>query len=283
MGRKKTVDILRFSAEDEIPQDFLMSVSRKKISEDFTLHWHDFFEIELVLSGRATHLLNGKEYPLGRGDIFVLNPSDYHGIRVIEELELINIMLDESLIRTQLLDALLSCKRDIMFTLQEEEFDSVYPLFARLVEEFEAGRKYKEIFMKDILECIFITIARQFAFAYNPSSDADKEPVRRAILYIHSHFRDDLSLAEAAAITGLSEKYFCTLFHQSVGQTFKSYLNSLRANYARKLLETGMLSVTEACYASGFGSLSSFLREYKKNFSTSPGALKRQESEMKQI
>lgn len=98
MGRKKTVDILRFSAEDEIPQDFLMSVSRKKISEDFTLHWHDFFEIELVLSGRATHLLNGKEYPLGRGDIFVLNPSDYHGIRVIEELELINIMLDESLI-----------------------------------------------------------------------------------------------------------------------------------------------------------------------------------------
>lgn len=139
-----------------------------------------FLKLSFVLSGRATHILNGKEYPLGRGDIFVLNPSDYHGIRVIEELELINIMLDESLIRTQLLDALLSCKRDIMFTLQEEEFDSVYPLFARLVEEFEAGRKYKEIFMKDILECIFITIARQFAFAYNPSSDADKEPVRRA-------------------------------------------------------------------------------------------------------
>lgn len=275
MSRKKTVDILRFSAEDEIPQGVLMSVSRKKISKDFKLHWHDFFEIELVLSGKATHLLNGREYPLGRGDIFVLNPSDYHGIHVIEELELINIMLDESLIRTQLLDALLSYKNDIMFTLWADEFDSVYPLFARLVEEFEAEHKYKEIFMKDILECIFITIARRFAFAYAPFSEPDKEPVRRAILYIHSHFRDDLSLAEVAAITGLSEKYFCTVFHQSVGQTFKSYLNSLRANYARKLLETGMLSVTEACYASGFGSLSSFLREYKKSFFTLPGALKK--------
>lgn len=42
-----------------------------------------------------------------------------------------------------------------MFTLQEEEFDSVYPLFARLVEEFEAGRKYKGNFYERYIGVYF--------------------------------------------------------------------------------------------------------------------------------
>lgn len=51
MGRKKTVDILRFSAEDEIPQDFLMSVSRKKFQRILRCTGTIFLKLSLCFPG----------------------------------------------------------------------------------------------------------------------------------------------------------------------------------------------------------------------------------------
>ena len=40
------------------------------------LHWHEFYELELVLSGTGTHVLNGTEYPWERGRMHLLRLSD---------------------------------------------------------------------------------------------------------------------------------------------------------------------------------------------------------------
>ena len=36
------------------------------------VHWHDFYEIELVLSGKGTHLINNTEYEWRCGEIHFL-------------------------------------------------------------------------------------------------------------------------------------------------------------------------------------------------------------------
>ena len=40
-----------------------LSIRKKKL-HDYDLHWHDCFEIELILSGTAVHELNGTTYNL---------------------------------------------------------------------------------------------------------------------------------------------------------------------------------------------------------------------------
>jgi len=38
------------------------------------LHWHDYFEIEIVLDGTGTHQYNGTNYPLSEGCAYLLTP-----------------------------------------------------------------------------------------------------------------------------------------------------------------------------------------------------------------
>lgn len=43
------------------------------------LHWHEFYELSYVVSGKGEHRLNGSSYPLSSGTIFLLTPADFHG------------------------------------------------------------------------------------------------------------------------------------------------------------------------------------------------------------
>ena len=106
-------------------------------------------------------------------------------------------------------------------------------------------------------------------------------PMRRAILYIETHFRESPTLADAAAEACLSAVYFGNQFKKVMGETFISYLNSRKVSCAMMLLERGA-SVTEACYSAGFGSLSGFLYTFKKKTGLTPAEYKRLQVDSKE-
>ena len=94
--------------------------------------------------------------------------------------------------------------------------------------------------------------------------------IRTAAFYIKMHFREKLSLKEAAQSANLDEAYFSVKFHEVMGVTFKKYLNDIRLNCAGKALISTELSVADICYGSGFESLPHFHREFKKKYGVSP-------------
>ena len=50
--------------------------------EDLCLHTHaDFSELVIVLSGTATHVVDGEEYPIRKGDVFVIRNNTAHGYK----------------------------------------------------------------------------------------------------------------------------------------------------------------------------------------------------------
>lgn len=50
--------------------------------EDLCLHTHaDFSELVIVLSGTATHVVDGEEYPIRKGDVFVISNNTAHGYK----------------------------------------------------------------------------------------------------------------------------------------------------------------------------------------------------------
>ncbi len=54
--------------------------SRRYRIGSVTLHWHDFYEIEVVTDGMGTHTANGKTYEWRRGEMHLLCPVDVHEI-----------------------------------------------------------------------------------------------------------------------------------------------------------------------------------------------------------
>ena len=83
-------------------------------------------------------------------------------------------------------------------------------------------------------------------------------------------FLYDISLPEVAEKIGCHHVTLSRVFNLSAGMSFSDYVNLRRCNYAQKLLRRTNLSVTEIALNSGFGSLRSFNRTFKKIFSISP-------------
>jgi AraC-like DNA-binding protein len=94
--------------------------------------------------------------------------------------------------------------------------------------------------------------------------------IRRALTYLHHHFRDPVTLAEVACQAHLSPHYFSSCFHEATGASFQRYLCDLRLRFARSLLAVSSASVTDLCLASGFSTLSNFERAFKTCYGCSP-------------
>ena len=81
--------------------------------------------------------------------------------------------------------------------------------------------------------------------------------------YINEHFTENLTLEEVASLAGFSKYHFTRLFRQYADTSFYKYLNQRRIDHAKTLLLDPSLSVIEVALASGFSSLSAFLRMFK--------------------
>lgn len=247
---------------------------RKKKLFNYDLHWHDCFEIELILSGTVNQSLNGVTQTLGPGDIYLLNPTDFHSVKS-DGAEVFNIMFSESLLDEDILHKILSVDTNLLFHLSPVEFKNAVSIISQMVDEFNNTTNYSELYIKNLMECLFIIILRKHDFDFGKTGEKNVSGIRKSLLFIHSHFRENPSMADVAKVSGFNMNYFSSLFHKVTGKTYKEYLNTIKLEYAKKLVLSGHLSVSEICFASGFNSLPNFLKNFKAFYGTSPGTMRK--------
>lgn len=263
--------------KDVFHDNFQFYIGKRELSDNYPLHWHDYFEAELVLSGRGKYILNGVSHELKRGMLYLAKPTDFHEIQVTEKVTLYNMIFPETMLRPELLTRCFNCGNDLIIYLSAKEFSFMYSLYNQLIYEYGGTDSYHMIYQTNLLECVFITLLRKNVVSRRLSDHENMKPINRALIYIQGHFRENPSMRDAAAVADLNPHYFCELFHRTTGKPFKQYLNEMKLAYARKLLSCSELSVTDICYASGFSTLSHFLREFKAYFGTTPKQARKQD------
>lgn len=248
----------RLDKEKYIGKNERISVN-KRYAQNFPLHAHDFFEVEVVLYGTATQRINGKEYYLQKGSVTVLSPSDFHEVYIEKEDSLLvwNFALDDTVISIGKLEVLFS-SGGICRVLNEKDLIKVDTVMTLLEQETDNIGAIK--LLTEYLLSVLIGNKREF----NQIS-----PISKAIMYIETHFRENPSLSDVASQVGLSPVYFGNLFKTTTGQSYIDYINAKKVRCAAMLLESGF-SVAETCFSSGFGSLSGFLYTFKKVKGISP-------------
>jgi AraC-like DNA-binding protein len=87
--------------------------------------------------------------------------------------------------------------------------------------------------------------------------------------YIGEHFSEDITLGSIASEFGYSPQYFSRLFHRYMKVNLTEYVNIARVNYAKRLMGSDK-NVAEIAFESGFNSMPSFYRAYKKVFGELP-------------
>ena len=97
----------------------------------------------------------------------------------------------------------------------------------------------------------------------------------KCLEYIHLNFYESLSLELVARHLGVSSTYVSRLFNNSVGYSFTYYINTLRINYAKYLLQETTRPITQISFDCGYENVRHFNRVFKEMTGTSPRAYQR--------
>jgi quercetin dioxygenase-like cupin family protein len=100
-------DVERFGIDDLVAADSrepgrrprLFAVQVPELTS-VEVHWHDYYELGLVLDGHAEHAVNGQDGELAPGGVFLLSPADFHSIRAPRgrPLVMVNAVLHPDLV-----------------------------------------------------------------------------------------------------------------------------------------------------------------------------------------
>lgn len=145
------------------------------------------------------------------------------------------------------------------------------------------GEKYKNLFLKalnlkyennvgcmykitSIVYEIFSELVRDVGYANNPK---DNRIIESAEYMRQNFWNPELSIEELSNKIGVSPAFFRREFNRVYGVSPKFYLDTLRIQYSKSLLETGYFSQKEISYRCGFSDVGYFRTVFKRKIGKS--------------
>jgi len=250
------------------------------------VHWHDYCEVELIISGRGWHEMNGCRYPLHEHCVYLITPMDFHAVSTLpqESIELYHVQFGCSVLSSESMQRLTRASAGGMHGIAAEprgvQQAQIRSMFEEILEEFSVRREDSPAMLRACLERLCLLILRQV-------EPGEKEPagiqradehaaINEAIQYMQYNFRSPISLADIARRVHLSDNYFGELFRARLGMSLHEYLRKLRLSYACRLLVETELSVSEIAKESGFRSLSYFAEIFKAAYGAAPTVFRKE-------
>lgn len=103
----------------------------------------------------------------------------------------------------------------------------------------------------------------------NKVSEREQGRLRAIYAFVDKNYHKKINLDEVAATSNMTKEAFCRYFKKVSKYTFIEFLNRYRISQSKRILISGK-SVSDACYQSGFKSLSYFNRTFKKATNENP-------------
>lgn len=92
----------------------------------------------------------------------------------------------------------------------------------------------------------------------------------KVIKYINANFTKNISIKDIAEELFLNPNYISQLFKKETGTTYVKYLNGLRIEKAKELLQKTDMSINDVCINSGFNDYFYFIKKFKKYTNMAP-------------
>ncbi len=254
---------------------------------DLTTHWHYHPEIELIyfIKGKTSAVIGERFYEFDAGDLVLLGEDFPHVLKQHPQyfqeypdekpfgliIQFTRDFLGKDffdVVELQPIKNLLSkAKRGLMFSKKVEKDLSSILLNMHLMDD-----------MQKLLTLLYVLskLSATKEFTYLTSEDYinkrsyDEDRMQSINSYVFEHFKEPITIKEIAEVSNMTETSFCRYFKTRTLKTFVRFLNEVRVSYACRLLNNEKYSITDACFESGFNSLSYFNRQFKQITKMSP-------------
>ena len=248
-------------------------------------HMHDYFEVDLVLSGRCTVIVDGHSYTLGPEDVITIDGHTSHELRSTE-CTFICVQFEQSIFEQTLPDPQhpqFFCNSAVQG--DNAAFASIRTLVARIIKnnaDQQTGYELRNwAYIYQLMDVMYNNFRLHRTHAQDVQSHRHAARVTQIARLVREHHTENLSLSRLAEMIHLSAPYLSKFFDQQFGMTFLNYLTQIRLNHAvDELLNTEKI-IEDVSADSGFPNSHAFVQAFKKEFGVLPSVYRRQNREKK--
>lgn len=241
----------------------------KGIKQKFPNHFHEYYVIGFIESGRRQLFCKNKEYVIERGDLVLFNPGDNHTCQQIDggtlDYRCMNIkteVMKKVVFEITGKDYVPYFKENAVFN--SDIVPSLQELYLMIMNE-ERDFKKEEIFLF-IIEQLITEYAD--AVTVGTLKEANSE-IKTICDFLEENYMESITLNKLSELTGLNKYYLLRSFTKQKGITPYGYLESIRISKAKKLLEQGIAPI-DAAIQTGFTDQSHFTNFFKKFIGLTP-------------
>ncbi len=255
------------------------------------VHKHEFIEIVYIISGRATHIIDGKSYQVKKGDISVINRKEEHCFFADEEYEekfiAYDLMFTPDFLNNDILsgeDFIALSKSFLFYSLFPDENGYIPRL--NLIENcnFEFGSIFDKIYYEyknrtagyiNLIRVytaeLIIKIFRKIESSEKGIlSNSQREIVKSVIDYIKTNYNISIRMEDISSKLFFNKNYIGKLFKQETGMPVSDFIREIRINEAcRQLKETDKI-ITDIAPSCGYNDMKSFYAAFKKSTGMTP-------------
>ena len=241
----------------------------KGIMQKFPNHFHEHYVIGFIEKGQRYLSCKNKEYTTSTGDLLLFNPFDSHTCEQIDDKVLdyrcINIkpeIMKKTVFEITGKNYLPKFNQPVIFRSE------LVPLLQELhyiIMEEELDFKKEELF--------FFLIEQLIEEHTEPNLQSNLEitniEIQAVCDYLENNYAEHIVLDELSTIAGMNKYSLLRNFTKLKGITPYRYLENIRVNKAKKLLEKGVEPI-DAAIQTGFVDQSHFTNFFKNFIGLTP-------------
>lgn len=250
------------------------------------LHWHEEIELLYQLNGTSDIQIDNRKHKIRNKLLTVINSRQVHSIYTYSDTSMfICAHISKKFIEKYMPDIDLYKIHCIPDSIP----DSLFPEYLTICREMgDLLRLYMEdapaypLESDGIILQVLARLIRFFSTKSTPDdlniSPADKvtfNRLRDIITYVDEHFREPISLQDAAAHLGLGREYFCRFFKKNMGMSFLKFLNEVRISHVYQDLVQTDASISEIAENNGFHNQKLFNRTFREIYGCTPSAVRK--------
>ncbi len=280
-GRDRDVFLQR---QHMLPADYELFHYLDSTELQVSLHFHDFYECYLLVSGRIRYQIDSAAFDMKPGDMLLIGPNQLH--RPIlpkdgEPYERLVLWMSRPYIDSLStgetpLSRCFETGRHGAYRFAPEVRDALSEKLFSCIAASRSEAFGRDVLCRAALSAFLVSLNRA---ALDPAAGARRKAddggvSRRVMRYLDAHLDEPVSLDALSGAVYLSKYYLARAFKRETGTTIHNALVQKRMIYARNLILDGA-SMQQAAERCGFSDYSAFYKAFKSEYGVTPRAYAR--------
>lgn len=258
---------LGMSSKINISKIHTLFYQEKEKGFNFKGEAHDFLELTYIDKGRMYTSIDGSTIQVGQGEVVFYGRDQFHSQWSDNDqtVSFITLTFDMDL------------SAPVLFNKSHAVDNDMKALLQKIIFERENNSLYSEDLILCYLKEFIIKLVRNLLLEKvitqqdsDIRSRIDNTIIDKCLGYINKHIETRVSVPDVARSIPISPSYLSLIFKKKMGITVIDYINNLRLEKSKDLINTSSLNFSQISEKLGYSSIHYFSRQFKLKYGISP-------------